>query len=109
MYSGFRNTSFVAAPVPSATKNQSPSRQMKVRFNQASPDNPFINQFEQSPMNGKKYQPAQNYEGMTNFQSVLQARNSSPNSKLKQQQWALSESNDDVDPFEVSYLSRDTH
>ena len=57
MYGAFRNTSFVAAPVPSAAKNQSPSRLMKVKFNQASPDNPFINDFEDSSKE-KKYQAA---------------------------------------------------
>jgi hypothetical protein len=49
----------------------------------------------------------QNFDGLTNFQSVLQARNSSPNSKHKGQQWALSDSNEEVEPFEMakdSYL-----
>ena len=56
MYGAFRDTSFKARPEPSATKNTSPSRQMKVKFNQASPDNPFLNEFDQlSAKNGHKY------------------------------------------------------
>lgn len=77
---------------------------MKVMFNQVSNESPFYqtdSQIEDSREKANS-RAQQNYDGLTNFQSVLKARNSSPNSKIKGQQWALSDSNEDVEPFEMS-------